>query len=61
MISRYKDFSLINVFDIGEMKLYDNTFQDQRIAAFKKFTILWHLTRDNKDTNPGHPPRSFDR
>ncbi|XP_041353922.1 protein dopey-1-like isoform X2 [Gigantopelta aegis] len=36
--------------------------QTQRTEAFKKFTILWHLTRDMKtDHNPGQAARTFDR
>ncbi|XP_069103129.1 protein DOP1A-like isoform X2 [Argopecten irradians] len=34
----------------------------ERIGAFKKLTVLWHLTRDSRsDPNPGQPPRTFDR
>ncbi|VDI65588.1 Hypothetical predicted protein [Mytilus galloprovincialis] len=36
--------------------------EKRRISAFKKFTILWHITRDiRSDMTPGHSPRTFDR
>ncbi|KAL5009879.1 hypothetical protein ScPMuIL_012184 [Solemya velum] len=36
--------------------------QEKRIEAYKKFTVLWHLTRDKRtDVNPGLPLRTFDR
>ncbi|BFZ09520.1 hypothetical protein BsWGS_12559 [Bradybaena similaris] len=34
----------------------------ERISAFKKFSILWHLTRSVKaEANPSRNPRTFDR
>ncbi|CAG5127027.1 unnamed protein product, partial [Candidula unifasciata] len=34
----------------------------ERISAFKKFTVLWHLTRSIKtEANPSRNPRTFDR
>ncbi|KAH9488781.1 Protein dopey-1 [Bulinus truncatus] len=34
----------------------------ERISAFKKFSILWHLTRSIKtEPNPSRSPRTFDR
>ncbi|XP_067674328.1 protein dopey-1-like isoform X1 [Haliotis asinina] len=45
---------------IGTALVSDNEIE--RIEALKKFTVLWHLTRDLKiDHNPGHPVRTFDR
>ncbi|XP_012945131.1 protein dopey-1 [Aplysia californica] len=36
--------------------------ETSRIAAFKKFSILWHLTRSLKlEPNPSISPRTFDR
>lgn len=36
--------------------------QNKRIEAFRKFTTLWHLTRDKKTSRaPGMPLRTFDR
>ncbi|GAB1600861.1 protein dopey-1-like isoform X3 [Argonauta hians] len=35
---------------------------NQRIEAFRKFTVLWHLIRDKKTSRaPGMPLRTFDR
>ncbi|ESO88953.1 hypothetical protein LOTGIDRAFT_154021 [Lottia gigantea] len=38
------------------------TDEKTRIEAFKRFTVLWHLTRDGKlDVKPGAGIRTFDR
>ncbi|XP_060070918.1 protein dopey-1-like [Ylistrum balloti] len=45
---------------IGHALVSEN--EVERIGAFKKLTVLWHLTRDSRsDPNPGQPPRTFDR
>ncbi|CAL1528923.1 unnamed protein product [Lymnaea stagnalis] len=37
-------------------------FETERISAFKKFSVLWHLTRSIKtEPNPSRSPRTFDR
>ena len=37
-------------------------FQTKRLNAFKKFAVLWHLTRNMKaDSTLGHEARTFDR
>ncbi|XP_059152409.1 protein dopey-1-like [Physella acuta] len=39
-----------------------NESEAVRISAFKKFSVLWHLTRSIKtEPNPSRSPRTFDR
>uniref|UniRef100_A0A2C9KBU5 Uncharacterized protein n=1 Tax=Biomphalaria glabrata TaxID=6526 RepID=A0A2C9KBU5_BIOGL len=45
---------------IGQALISDS--EVERISAFKKFSVLWHLTRSIKtEPNPSRSPRTFDR
>ncbi|KAJ8315121.1 hypothetical protein KUTeg_007271 [Tegillarca granosa] len=60
MLHQITPSSLICEDVIGHSLVSDD--QITRIEAFKKFTILWHLTRDTRvNLSPGQSPRTFDR